>query len=103
MNYEELHQRYGAHVSQRLRRELTPREFKSVELSDLPNWLEARAECAHEAYRQLLNNPLAATDELAHTGDACKRWRDAEDLAYLVAIADDTNQSNSFLAHAKAV
>jgi hypothetical protein len=88
--YEELHRRYGTHVSQRLRRELSASEFSEVLLDNLTAWLAARAEAAHEAYRTLLNNPLASSeDDSLHTGAACRRWREAEDLSYLVAIADD--------------
>lgn len=39
MTYEELHRRYGTHVSQRIRRELSPSDFASVEIDSLPEWL----------------------------------------------------------------
>jgi hypothetical protein len=88
--YEELHRRYGTHVSQRVRRELTVEQFREIRIEDLPDWLEARAEAAHDEYRQLLNNPLASSEyDNMLSGAACQRWRDAEDLAYLVAIAED--------------
>jgi hypothetical protein len=90
--YEELHRRYGPHVSQRVRRELSPSEFGDVLLDNLTAWLAVRAETAHETYRNLLNNPLAASeDDAQRTGTACRRWREAEDLSYLVAIADDVS------------
>ena len=92
MHYQELHSRYGTHVSQRLCRELTPSEFEQIAVDALPNWLETRAESAHENYRRLLNNPMASADfAAARTGEACRRWREAEDLAYLVVIAEDVS------------
>ena len=90
MLYEELHSRFGTHVSQRVKRELSHSEFAEIVIDDLAHWLEARAEAAHEEYRGLLNNPLASsTKDSMRAGDACRRWREAEDLAYLVAVAED--------------
>jgi hypothetical protein len=87
MHYQELHSRYGTHVSQRVQRELTAAEFETVDIAVLPNWLENRAESAHNAYRNLLNNPTVSA--ASSTSEACRRWREAEDLAYLVVIAED--------------
>lgn len=99
MHYEELHHRYGGHVSQRVRNELTESEFKHVSLNNLSHWLEKRAEDAHHRYRVLLNNPLASSEiDHARAGEACKRWRQAEDLAYLVAIATDTETRLMYVA-----
>jgi hypothetical protein len=94
MKYEELHSRYGTHVSQRVRHELTQDEFVHVPIAALSAWLERRAETAHEEYRRLLNNPLATAErDMKNAGTACRRWRDAEDLAYLIAIAEDIGQN----------
>ena len=90
MQYEELHSRYGTHVSQRVRRELTPAEFTRAQIDNLPEWLATRAETAHAEYRRLQNNPLVSSHaDTTRTAEACRRWREAEDLAYLVAIAED--------------
>jgi hypothetical protein len=92
--YEELHRRYGAHVSQRVKRELSLSEFNQVLVQNLVGWLEARAEAAHAEYSNMLNNPLAYTSaDQMRAGIACRRWRDAEDLAYLVAIAEDVGDT----------
>jgi len=92
--YEELHRRYGTHVSQRVRRELTESEFNQVDIDALPVWLEQRAEAAHGKYRQLLSNPLTmAENDAPHTGKACRCWREAEDLAYLIAVAEDVGMN----------
>ncbi len=92
MLYEELHSRFGTHVAQRIKRELTPTEFNQIDSDDLIEWLEMRAEAAHDAYRGLLNNPLASSEQDSRqAGEACRRWREAEDLAYLVAVADDVS------------
>lgn len=96
MQYEELHRRYGTHVSQRVRSELSNSEFTHVSIEELPQWLEARADAAHDEYRQLLSNPLASSEnDHAKAGIACRRWRNAEDLAYLVAIAEDVGATVS--------
>ena len=90
MQYESLHRRFGSHVSQRIRRELTPSEFNTVEIDGLAEFLEVRAESAHEEYRRLLNNPLVSSEQdIGSAGEACRRWREYEDLAYLVAVAED--------------
>lgn len=72
-------------------KELTTAELASLDLDALPDWLEARAEAAHTAYIHLLNNPLLAIQDkkVSMTGIACRRWREAEDLAYLVVVASD--------------
>jgi hypothetical protein len=93
VKYEELHSRYGTHVAQRLKRELSDSEFSHIGIDQLQDWLEARAETAHNDYRRLLNNPLSGGNDADRTGDCCRRWREAEDLAYLVAIADDVDVS----------
>lgn len=86
MLYEELHCRYGDCVSHRLRSELTPTDFDAVGLGELLGWLKSRARTARENYRSLLNNPSAMSS--CGAGDACRRWREAEDLVYLVALAE---------------
>ncbi|MFA4993826.1 MAG: hypothetical protein WC521_00775 [Bdellovibrionales bacterium] len=90
MKYEDLHSRYGAYVSQRLQCELKTSEFESLKIDSLTEWLEVRAESAREEYLRLLSNPLIASEKgTTSTGSACRRWRIAEDLAYLVVIAED--------------
>jgi len=92
LTFEELYSRYGSYISQRLRQDLLSSEFDMIELGGLPQWLEDRADKAHRNYLLLLNNPiLAAMDKknVSNTGMACRRWREAEDLAYLVAIAEN--------------
>lgn len=93
MRYEDLFDRYGTHVAQRVRRDLTPSDFHAVELDDLPRWLEARADRAHEAYRQLLLvSPQDECEALrARIDEYCLHWKEAEDLAYIVTIAEDVS------------
>ncbi|MDR3424531.1 MAG: hypothetical protein P4M13_05560 [Alphaproteobacteria bacterium] len=91
-------QRYGAHVSLRIRNALTPSELDEIDIDHLQSWLEVRAESAHEEYLRLLSNPLSTPEhETRRTAEACRRWREAEDLAYLVVIAEDVG------ANARAV
>lgn len=103
MTNEELNCRYGAHVSQRIGRELSASEFASVDIDDLPEWLDDRARTAHKVYLRLLGNPmLASTEKSANdTRDACRRWREAEDLAYLVSVAEDVGATAVRVASSK--
>lgn len=93
MTYEELYHRFGTHVSQRIRRELSPSEFSALSIDNLTSWLEERAEAAHELYVRMLSHPVIADAmrTIPNTRTACQRWREAEDLAYLVAVADDVS------------
>ena len=89
MQYEELTRRYGSFVSQRLRAALTPSEFEEIDIDYLHAWLAAKAENAHENYRHLLSHPFAAPEDDIHsTGQACRQWREIEDLSYVIAIAE---------------
>lgn len=99
MNYEDLHARYGAHVATRIQDELPAEEFKQVKIEELQTFLEKRAEAAHREYQTRLENPFI-NEELGNARAdyidvLYKRWCDAEDLAYLVAVAENANhQSN---------
>jgi tryptophan synthase alpha subunit len=87
MLYEDLRQRYGNHVAKRVQSELTRNEFHSVLLDDLPIYLAARAEKAAQKYRVAMENPIdrgSARGEVAQ-----KLWREAEDLAYLLSVAEE--------------
>ncbi len=95
MIFDELHNRYGVHVARRVQQELTPAEFKEVSLDNLPGWLETRSETAHKEYQARLDNPFI-NDELGAARDnyvdaLYRRWQDAEELAYLVTVAEDVN------------
>ena len=92
MTFDELARHYGPQVAQRLRHELTEAEFNQVSLDTLSLWLETRAEHAHKTYCNLLNQPQLDKN-VNMTGLACRRWREAEDLAYVVAIADDVSHA----------
>lgn len=95
MTFDELQNRYGKHVSQRLRRELSSAELQSVSIDALPKWLETRAESAHEEYLNLLNGHLGKPSgkDAERSGEACHRWREAEDLAYIVVVAEDVGMN----------
>jgi len=91
MLYEELHRRYGNHVAKRIQRGLNHIEFNSVTLDVLPTYLEKRAEKAAKEYKTLMDNPLDRGNvrcEILQTS-----WREAEDLAYLLAIAEDVSMT----------
>ena len=95
MIFEELHNRYGHHVAQRVRQELDAGDFARLGVAELPAWLETRAEAAHKEYQTRLENPFVNEELGAARTDYIdmlyRRWQDAEELAYLVAIAEDVS------------
>jgi hypothetical protein len=97
MIFEELHNRYGTHVARRVQQELTPVEFVEIALEGLPTWLEIRAETAHKEYQVRLDNPFI-NEELGRARDdyvdvLYRRWREAEELAYIVTVAEDVSHA----------
>jgi hypothetical protein len=95
MIFEELHNRYGTHVARRVQQELTPAEFDRLTLENLPTWLESRAEEAHQEYQVRLDNPFV-NEELGdgreeYVSTLYRRWQEAEELSYLIAVAEDVN------------
>jgi hypothetical protein len=88
MHYEELHQRYGSHIAKRVEQELTASEFEKAKLDDLLNFLETRAETAHLEYQRRLDK-LIGVKPGADVDIIYNRWREAEELAYLISVADD--------------
>ncbi|HEU0118827.1 MAG TPA: hypothetical protein VFR09_09365 [Alphaproteobacteria bacterium] len=92
MMYEDLHQRYGSHIAKRVQLELSPTEFRQIIVNELPTYLETRAELAHREYQTRIDNPFVSTDKASKNVDTLyNRWRDAEDLAYLISIAEDVS------------
>jgi len=99
MLYDELHRRFGSHIARRVQVELSASEFECVICDQLTLFLDDRAEAAHRDYQALLNNPFAR-DEMgpAHeqkVNNLHRRWREAEDLAYLVSVAEDVSQTTT--------
>ena len=95
MHYQELHQRYGSHIAKRIQTELNFSEFNQVEVDELATYLEIRAEAAHKEYHVHLDNPFSKREltsghtniiDLLH-----RRWRDAEEIAYLLTVAEDVS------------
>jgi hypothetical protein len=95
MVFEELHNRYGSHVARRVQNELTAAEFEGIAIDALAVWLERRAEGAHKEYQTRLDNPFINEELGAARTDYVdvlyRRWQDAEELAYLVAVAEDVS------------
>jgi len=89
MLYGELQVRYGNHIAKRVERELSRSEFSAADLNDLPHFLEKRAEKAAENYRQIMANPLERGTMQCESLQ--RLWREAEDLAYLLSIAEDVS------------
>jgi hypothetical protein len=88
MQYDELHQRYGGHIAKRVEQELLPSEFQKVTLQNLMTFLETRAEAAHLEYQKRLDQ-LMGQKPGADIDVIYQSWREAEDLAYLISVAED--------------
>jgi hypothetical protein len=86
--FEELHNRYGTHVALRVQKELSPAEFNELALGNFTHWLEERAMNAHRAYEARLENPLHANRSDAEVGALYRRWQGAEELAFVVTVAE---------------
>ncbi|MDX2027034.1 MAG: hypothetical protein SFW62_00165 [Alphaproteobacteria bacterium] len=100
MRYEQLHERYGTHIAKRVQVELSASEFRQLTPEALVQYLETRAETAHREYKTRLDNPFV-NEELgsARAGYVdllYNRWREAEDLCYVVTVADGVS------SHARA-
>jgi hypothetical protein len=89
MLFHDLQQRYGSHIAKRIKLGLAPIEFNSVDLEKLPAYLEKRAEKAAEDYKVLMENPLERGNVRSEVLQ--KLWREAEDLAYILSIAEDVS------------
>ena len=91
MIFEKLHKRYGSHVARRVQQELTTTEFGKIDLEDLPLWLETRAESAHRAYQAYVGNASANEPDGKRVAALYRHWQEAEELAYLITIAEDVS------------
>ncbi|MER2520668.1 MAG: hypothetical protein ABTQ34_08275 [Bdellovibrionales bacterium] len=97
MVFDELVRRYGEHVAKRVQQELGSSEFSHLRLEELSPYLVLRAEEAHREYQRRLDratmNLGACTMRDETTEVLYDRWRTAEELSYLLAIAEDANHS----------
>ena len=97
MLYEDIHRRYGNHIARRVQQELSEIEFSEVGVNELAAYLEARAEAAHKEYQMRVDNPFINEELGARRNDYMdvlyRRWRDAEDLAYLLTITEDVGMN----------
>ena len=104
MMYEELHQKYGNHIAKRVQQELSNSEFQHIPINNLIHYLEDRAETAHQEYRVRMNDPFTHEKLTGKDGDVMdrlyRRWCNAEDLAYLLTVAEDVSTTaHSKVAH----
>jgi hypothetical protein len=100
MHYQELHQRYGSSIANRVKTELHNSEFLQINLEELLPYLELRAEAAHKEYQIQLADRYSDGKISKHASlvDALhRRWKEAEELAYLLLVAEDVN-TNARLA-----
>ncbi len=102
MLYNDLHQYFGNHIAKRVQAQLSRSEFSQIDIKDLPEYLEMRAEAAHKEYQIYLDNPFGDSRPQASRKteiDALyRRWREAEDLAYLIAVAEDVSHNATLVA-----
>jgi hypothetical protein len=81
MQQEDLLRRYGPHLSKRIKQELTPTELEQVPGNEILHYLEARADAARRDYEEHIKETQSHILRM--------RWREAEELAYLVMVAED--------------
>lgn len=97
MLFDELVRRYGEYVSKRVQRELGSSEFSQIHLEELSPYLTLRAEEAHREYQRRLDRAtmnLGSCTMRDETTEALyDRWRAAEELSYLLAIAQDASRA----------
>lgn len=89
MLYEELRQRYGNHIAKRIQRDLSHDEFRRADLETLVPFIETRAEKLAQDYKTLMENPFERGNMRSEVLQG--RWRQAEDLAYLLSVAEDVS------------
>ncbi len=94
MQYQDLHQLYGTYIAKRVQHELHASEFNQVDIDGLTQYLELRAEAAHKEYHLRLDDPfnkeqLGGTSSSKVVDMLHRRWREAEELAYLIMVAED--------------
>ena len=98
MNYQELHQRYGSPIANKVQMGLNQSEFNQITLDDLPSYLGLRAEAAHREYQAHLSNPFngdrqdsrsAGVVDLLH-----RRWKSAEEISSLVSAAEKVSSQS---------
>ncbi|MDP9126834.1 MAG: hypothetical protein M3N08_01050 [Pseudomonadota bacterium] len=95
MQYQELNQRYGSHIAKRVQAELDFTEFRHIDLMELPAFLENRAVTAHKEYQANIDNPFSEKHEekrAALNDRLLNRWRNAEYVSALVAMAEDVSE-----------
>ena len=97
MLYDDVRQSYGDHIAKRVQRELSAGEFHEAAADTLTQFLEARAEDAHQTYKARLTHNLSSLGikgEITPSIETLhRRWREAEDLAYIVSVAEDVSQN----------
>lgn len=90
MRFEELQDRFGTAIAERVRELLTLQEFAELEMEEIPALFEERAEQAFRSWAEGLNR------KPSHSGPAARketldilrrRWREAEELAYAILAA----------------
>jgi len=96
MILEDIQRRYGGYIAKRLQTELNITDLADTDLAGLVDFLNERAEAAHRAYKKYLDNPLAAPHDATakeKTGNLYNSWRDAEELAYLISVAESVHDT----------
>jgi len=92
MRFEELKTISGGVVAERVRQALTLEQFDKINLQDLPDYLEDRAELSRRAYQDHLDSAggrISEQEKMASVLNVLRRrWQEAEELAYLVLLAD---------------
>lgn len=92
MTLQELQDRYGLYVAERVRQSLTLKEFADLEVEELVHHFELIAARAYESYQRCLEEPVPANAPALsredYVGALRHRWQDAEELAHLVLASE---------------
>lgn len=91
MRIEELEKTYGPHVAKRVTREVGARELEPVSVDQLCHFLQARAERFNAEFKACMANPLEQGNVRCELLQM--KWHDAEELAYLLSVADDVSHA----------
>jgi hypothetical protein len=102
MLYDELHRRFGNHIARRVLAELTRTEFLRAKAHALAEYLDLRAEVAHRVYQTYMDNPFGREksdkDRKKQIDILYRLWHEAEDLAFVIAVAEGVGHNTVLVA-----
>lgn len=96
MEFDELSGRFDPYTAEIIRQALTLEEFTQLEPEELVAYFALRAEQLHEQYRFRLESPdpqdRTYEERQEYLNILRRRWQDAEELAHVVAMAEEAHR-----------